>query len=342
MNSCLICRNKPAAASFAICADCIRAYPHREKLIELHAKARERFGLPARPPATEEGIACRLCANGCRMGAGESGYCGIRYNAEGRLVERSNRDVGLAHTYLDRLPTNCCASWFCEGCREEGYNLAVFLYGCSFDCLYCQNAEHKTVTKAPSLSCNELVDRALDPKVRCVCYFGGSPEPQFHYVLESARRILEKSGGGKHVCFEWNGSGNWEYVEEAMILAHRSGGTVKYDLKAFDPNLHAALCGVENEATLRSFERAAGMFPGHDVLTATTLLVPFYVDEGEVEKIALFIAHNNPDIPYSLLVFHPDLYLEDLPITPREQVFACYDAAKQHVHRVHIGNRGLL
>jgi len=342
MDSCLICQNKPAAASFAICADCIRAYPHREKLIDLHAKGRITFGLPARPPETEGGIPCGLCVNGCRMGEGQSGYCGIRYNEEGRLVERSNRDSGLVHIYLDRLPTNCCASWFCAGSREQGYNLAVFLYGCSFDCLYCQNAEHKTVSSAPSLSCNALVEQALDPKVRCICFFGGSPEPQFPFVLETARRILEKSGGGKHICFEWNGSGNWEFVEEAMRMAHQSGGTVKFDLKASHPNLHTALCGVDNAATLRTFERAAGMFPGDDVLTATTLLVPFYVDQGEVGEIASFIAHSNPEIPYSLLVFHPDFYLEDLPVTPREQVFACYDAAKRHVHRVFIGNRGLL
>jgi len=342
MISCLLCKKNPAAASFAICVDCIRSYPHIEKLIDLHAKVREQYKLPARPPATEDGIKCTLCVNTCRMGVGEAGYCGIRYNDGGRLNERSSRDCGLVHTYLDRLPTNCCASWFCRGSREEGYNLAVFLYGCSFDCLYCQNAEHKMVGNAPSVKLEDLVKRAMDPKVRCVCFFGGSPEPQFPFVLGAAQRILELSEGKKHICFEWNGSGDSAYVEQAVHISRESGGTVKFDLKAFHPKVHAALCGVRSEATLRNFRIAAGMFSGEDVLTATTLLVPYYVDTHEVREIASFIADLDSRIPYSLLVFHPDFYLEDLPVTPREQVFTCYDVAKQYLERVFIGNRNLL
>jgi len=42
------------------------------------------------------------------------------------------------------------------------------------------------------------------------------------------------------------------------------------------------------------------------VLNATTLLVSHYVDEHEVEKLAEFITSLDPEIPYSLLIFHPD------------------------------------
>jgi hypothetical protein len=43
----------------------------------------------------------------------------------------------------DPLPTNCCSAWFCTGSHEPGYNLGVFFYGCSFDCLFCQNWTHR-------------------------------------------------------------------------------------------------------------------------------------------------------------------------------------------------------
>ena len=76
---------------------------------------------------------------------------------------------------------------------------------------------------------------------------------------------------------------------------------------------------------------------------ANTLLVPGYIDEEEVEKIAIFIASINPDIPYSLLVFHPQFLMSDLPISPRKLVYACYDAAKkQGLTRLRIGNKDLL
>ena len=78
------------------------------------------------------------------------------------------------------------------------------------------------------------------------------------------------------------------------------------------------------------------------VLTATTLLVPGYVDHVEVEGIAKFISELNPEIPYSLLVFHPDFMMRDLPITPVKQVKLCYEAAKKHLRNVNIGNLHLL
>ncbi len=61
-----------------------------------------------------------------------------------------------------------------------------------------------------------------------------------------------------------------------------------------------------------------------------------------MENIASFIASINPDIPYSLLVFTPDFYMQDMPITPRGQVFKCYEAAKRHLNNVNIGNKQLI
>ena len=55
------------------------------------------------------------------------------------------------------------------------------------------------------------------------------------------------------------------------------------------------------------------------MLNATTLLVPGYVDEQEVEAIAKFIARLDDQIPYSLLVFYPIFYMSTLPITPLKQ-----------------------
>lgn len=78
------------------------------------------------------------------------------------------------------------------------------------------------------------------------------------------------------------------------------------------------------------------------VLKATTLLVHGYVDAEEVEAISRFIAELDPEIPYSLLVFHPSFMINDLPITPERKAVDCYKAAKKHLRRVHIGNLYLL
>jgi pyruvate formate lyase activating enzyme len=248
----------------------------------------------------------------------------------------------LAHIYLDPLPTNCCAAWFCEGSKERGYNLAVFFYGCNFDCLFCQNHSHKRLGDAPTLTEEKIVRAALLPEVRCVCFFGGSPEPQLPWALRVGRRILKASGGKKRICWEWNGCGHPGLVKKAAEMSSVSGGTVKFDLKCFTLGLSLALCGVENRRAYENFSLLWKALPRRDLLTATTLLVPGYVGAEEVGKIAGFISLLDRDIPYSLLVFHPDYLLADLPRTPREQVDECTREARRRLRRVNVGNLNLL
>jgi pyruvate formate lyase activating enzyme len=182
----------------------------------------------------------------------------------------------------------------------------------------------------------------------CVCFFGGSPEPQLPFAIRASEMLIDIEKGDKkekpRICWEWNGCGSTNLVKKAAEISYKSGGIVKFDLKAFNPHLSIALSGVPNKKAYENFEMIAEEFVAAPtpVLTATTLLVPYYVDEREVEGIASFIAGINPDLPYSLLVFHPDFYMRDMPITPREQVQRCYDAAKKHLRRVNIGNKHLI
>ena len=339
---CIQCGNGFSSASLTLCADCIREYPSKSNLYRLHAKYRETFELP--PLVPEEGdIECRFCANKCRPSISSKGYCGVRENKGSRIERRAGKDTALAHAYLDPLPTNCCAEWFCRGSKERGYNLAVFFYGCGFDCLFCQNAEHKDVDRAPSLSIDELVEKALSPRVRCVCFFGGSPEPQMDFAIKASSIIIRESGNKKHICWEWNGSGNPRMVLKAAELSYISGGTVKFDLKAWNEKLHIALCGTDNKRTLENFKLIGEEFrDSTDLLTATTLMVSYYVDKKEVNEIAGFISSISREIPYSLLAFHPDFVLDDLPPTPKSQANECYETAKKYLRRVNIGNRYLL
>ncbi|MBM4086672.1 MAG: hypothetical protein FJ272_17950 [Planctomycetes bacterium] len=129
-------------------------------------------------------------------------------------------------------------------------------------------------------------------------------------------------------------------------LSLRSGGCIKFDLKAWDERLHLALTGVSNRRTLDNFEALAELGksrPEPPFLVASTLLVPGYVDADEVRGIAGFIAGLDPTIPYSLLAFHPQFYMSDLPTTSRAQAEACEQAAlAAGLQRVRIGNRHLL
>jgi pyruvate formate lyase activating enzyme len=78
------------------------------------------------------------------------------------------------------------------------------------------------------------------------------------------------------------------------------------------------------------------------MLTASTLLVPGYVDAEEIENIAKFISQINPNIPYTLLAFYPCYIMNDLPTTSKKQALECQKAAQKHLTNTRIGNIHLL
>jgi pyruvate formate lyase activating enzyme len=128
--------------------------------------------------------------------------------------------------------------------------------------------------------------------------------------------------------------------------ALESGGCIKIDIKAWNESLHLALTGVSNRQTLANFEwlaQHAAKRPQPPLLIASTLMVPGYIDAEEVASIAEFIAALNPEIPYSLLAFHPDYRMRDLASTSRKQAQACLDSAREAgLQRVKVGNMHLL
>jgi pyruvate formate lyase activating enzyme len=188
---------------------------------------------------------------------------------------------------------------------------------------------------------------AADEKTACICYFGGDPSPQVLLALKASQLALKRNSGGTlRICWETNGAAQKPYVSMMAKLSMNSGGCIKLDLKAWDERIHYALCGVTNEKTLENFRVLARWFserPAPPFLLASTLLVPGYVDEPEVEAIACLIAGLNPEIPYSLLAFQPHFYLRDLPTTSRRHAIRCKEIAEQKgLRRVHIGNVHLL
>ncbi len=334
-----------------LCAACIRAGGEgvEGRIVAAHAGVRRVFGLPALPPRSPGGRVCRICGNDCSLAGGERGYCGLRVVEGGSLRHLSGTArSGIAEYYYDPLPTNCVADWVCAGSGDRGRdNLAVFLGACSFDCLFCQNNQFRMLTAClgPVYSPRQLAE-AVRESTGCICFFGGDPSPQMPFALRASELALRRREGGVRICWETNGSMHPGFLRRALDLSLESGGCMKFDLKAFDPALHRAMCGVSNRRTLDNFSYAAsrtGERPEPPPLVASTLLVPGYVEAEEVGRIASFIAGLDRDIPYSLLAFHPQHAMHDLPVTTRRQADACLTAAREAgLTRVHVGNLHLL
>jgi pyruvate formate lyase activating enzyme len=350
------------SSSLGVCVRCIRKHFSQVKphIDEVHARVKRSYGLPPKPPDNEDGLTCSLCMNKCRISENEVGYCGTRYEKEGRLMG-GGPDEGHFSSYYDPLPTNCVAAWVCAGgtgswyswfshtkTEGRGYkNLAVFFKTCTFNCLYCQNWHYREESLLKGkLGPAAIADR-VDEKTSCICYFGGDPTPQLRYAIQASKTALEKKTGEVlRICWETNGSMNEKLLDEASDISFESGGCVKFDIKAWSEEVHIALCGVSNRRTLSNFERMASRVaerPDSPFLVASTLLVPGYIDEEEVGNIARFIAALNPEIPYSLLGFHPQFYMQDLPRTSLKHAQRCLkEAQNTGLKRVRIGNVHLL
>lgn len=298
--------------------------------------------------------------NECIIGEGELGYCGLRRNVKGRLTGVTTM-AGKLSWYHDPLPTNCVADWVCPGGTGSGYpvyahcrgpeygfnNLAVFFHAYSFNCLYCQNWHFREETLMPETRSVEELVSAINSRTSCICYFGGDPAPQLPFAINASRlAIKENRGRILRICFETNGSMNRGLLKAMIDLSLQSGGCIKFDLKAWDENLHIALAGVTNKRTLENFKEASGYIhlrPEPPLLIASTLMVPGYIDEKEIREIARFIASLNPEIPYSLLAFYPHFYMKDLPLLKKEDAWSFLRIAQeQGLKNVRLGNLYLL
>jgi pyruvate formate lyase activating enzyme len=322
------------------CPDCIRnRFEEIEKnILEIHGATRRPYGLPEEIPVHETGIRCQLCVNKCSIAEGGFGYCGVRQNADGKIVG-PDKDWAYVDWYHDPLPTNCVADWVCKGSQDHDYtNLAIFYEACTFNCLFCQNwhyrdRKHRAATQA-------LV-RAADATTGCLCYFGGDPTPFTLHSLEVVRQLQDKTRKFR-ICWETNGSLAPEYMKKWAECALASDGCIKIDFKTFSKNLNIALCGTSNENTKKNIELVAGYMKEREnppVLIVSTLLIPGYIDERELKAMAQFISSLNRDIPWSFLGFYPHFRFQDMPCTSRKQADLALSIAEAYgIRNTHLGN----
>jgi len=371
MGKCRLCGKSSNLISSAVslCIECIRnkwskSYPIvREK----HVNARFRHKLPIEPPRDPSGVKCNICGNSCQIPEGGMGYCGLTININGRIVYKTGSPLkATGMYYFDPHPTNCVADWVCPGATGAGYpkyslsregpergyyNIAVFYGACNLNCLFCQNWEYRDMASKgyPVMEVKDLV-KAVSPKTTCVCFFGGDPGPQIIHALAASRAMIRKAReiGLKvfRVCWETNGLMNPDLLEQAIKLSLETGGIIKVDLKAWSPEVYYALTGNDGRLVIKNIERIAKYIDIRKeppLLVVSTLLVPGYIDDHEIDGITRFLADLDRDIPFRLLAFHPDYLMLDLPPTSRSHALRAYEIAKKNgLRNVSIGNWWLL
>ena len=367
VKECKLCGSRSVTISevIGVCVNCLRERPKEATDIAMkaHVLSRKKLSLPATPPKNPNGIRCGICDIDCIIGPEERGYCGLVVNKDNKLIRLSTAKAGFLEWYYDPLPTNCVAAWFCpatgkgypkysikrEG--EYGYNNLAVAYGaCNLDCLFCQNWGVKSLVNDMRymLSPEDLASK-VNKKVACICFFGGDPSPQIAHALKTAKIALKRASKENRIlriCWETNGRMSKPVLSKVVELSLKTGGIVKVDVKAWTPSIYKALTGVDIGHLFDNISFIAEKLnerPEVPLLAISTLLVPGYVDEYEVRMIARYISSLSKDIPYTLLAFHPDYLLYDLPPTSIRHAKEAFKAVKDEgLRKVNIGNQWLL
>ena len=225
------------------------------------------------------------------------------------------------------------------------------------NCLLCHRATRR-VSAAIGICGDCLRERFADAQPHVAARHAAS-RSEFDLPIESPRNpdgvrctlcanecVIGEGERGVRVCWETNGTMHPKLLDAAVQYSLDTGGCIKFDLKAFDEELHRALTGISNRRTLENFARAARRFderPDLPLVIASTPLVPGYVDAKQVGKIARFIAALDPRIPYALLAFTPSFYMSDLPCTSTRHAQEAEAAARDAgLVNVRVGNLHLL
>ncbi len=344
-------RDVLAASVLKRCGACYRQdHTLVEEALRVHARLRSLRGLVS-GPKREGKYVCPECGNHCRLNEGEVGFCGLYMVHDGKVVERYQNEA-IVSWYFDPLPTNCVADWVCPVTTKNSLflgkyrlkNLAVFYGSCNSDCLFCQNDSYKDMMAAgrPRMTPEELA-AVSDSATACVCFFGGDPACNARHSLEVARRLNEDRL--VRVCYETNGNISSKWLNRIADVVESTGGTIKFDLKAYSPEVYTALTGVRNDVVLRNFRRLAqrGRERDGEFLVASILLVPGYLDLHEIRLLCEFIASCDTTIPTALLGFAPHHHMRDLPRTSRTHAERAHEVAMEvGLTNVRVGNVGLL
>ena len=169
-----------------------------------------------------------------------------------------------------------------------------------------------------------------------VAFTGGDLmcQPDFYTRTTS---LIKARAEGLWVLLETNGYGltprNLDLYKEAGVDAFW------LDIKAYDPEVHRKLTGVDNAWVLKLPREIVKRGFTLEVLS---LYIPGWVQEDQIGRIARVLAEVDPSIPFTVLAFFPEHKMRDVPPPTLDQMLKAWEAAKATgLERVRLGNLGI-
>jgi pyruvate formate lyase activating enzyme len=253
---------------------------------------------------------CTLCEHRCGVNrlAGETGVC--------------------------RTTTPVVASATLHPAPPSSYT--VFLAGCNFKCLNCQNWSISCFPDVdvgvrgfvePTELAAECVDRLSSVEGVLIAadrifFSGGAADIHLPYVEEvvhQARQMRPET----RVNFDTNGYLTEESFQRVLAFTT----SVTFDIKAFDDEVHRALTGASVAPVLRNAE-LIGSEHTDQLWEYRVLVIPGMTD-AQVGPICDFIASIDRSLPVCFLAFRPNYVLERHPGAGAAMMERCLETARR-------------
>ena len=274
-------------------------------------------------------LLCFLCPRLCEIPEGKAGFCFIRKNVGGRLVNLGyGKSTGFAVDPIEKKPLN----HFLPGTAVLSFGTA----GCNLGCKFCQNWDISKARlddrRSESGSPGDVVELAVRSGCSGIAYTYNDPVIWAEYAIDIAKEA--RSAGLRNV-----------FVSAGYVTAEARGDVFEWmdaaniDLKAFSERFykHVTLSHLEPvKETLRWLKRETNVW-----FEITTLLIPGENDsDDEIRQECDWVVGDlGPDVPVHFTAFHPDFKMLDTPRTPASTLFRARDIAREAgIRFCYVGN----
>ncbi|MBO5985325.1 MAG: AmmeMemoRadiSam system radical SAM enzyme [Lachnospiraceae bacterium] len=279
---------------------------------------------------------CEVCFRKCSLSEGQTGFCGARICANGKVVAANyGRITSAALDPIEKKPLKR----FMPGAKV----LSVGSYGCNLRCPYCQNHEISWSREAMELadhaeyvSPEELVQMALELRSRGnvgIAFTYNEPLIGYEFVRDTAK--LAKEAGLKNVLVT-NGMASKKVLDEISPYID----AMNIDLKAFTDYFYRDY--IQGDlAMVKDFIEGAAE---HCHVELTTLIIPGENDsEEEMRELSQWVASlrgkvPGDQIPLHVTRFFPQFHVTDKSPTPTKKVLRLADVARENLKFVYTGN----
>lgn len=275
----------------------------------------------------EESITCLLCKHYCTLKKNGHGICGINYNIDSKLLNKTYSHPSALH--IDPIEKKPLYHFL-----PSSKSLSIGTVGCNFRCPFCQNytiSQTSTVDESVVYMPEDIVRLALENKTQSISYTYNEPTIWYPYAKDIG--VLAKENGIKNV-FVSSGYESKEVLEDMKLWL--DGANI--DLKSFSHDYYKKVLKTNLDGVLESLIA----FAKSDIwLEVTTLLIPGVNDgEDEIQKMAEFIATElGVDVPWHFSAFHPDYKMLDTPSTSLKTMLRAKEIAQSFgIKYVYLGN----